>query len=106
MNCPKCECEYTYEINNIWICPECNHEWNAEDIQDDKVLDSNGNELHTGDNVIVIKDLKIKGSTSGLKKGAKIKNIRLIDAVDGHDIACKVDGIGSINIKSIYVKKA
>ncbi len=105
MNCPKCDCNYTYEVQGIWNCPECGYEWSADAMEADGIFDSNGKKLENGDSVIVIKDLKIKGSSSNLKQGTKIKNIRLTEDNDGHNIACKVDGIGSINIKSIYVKK-
>ncbi len=99
------------------ICPECSYEWNpatvaaagtgANEADDTSVRDSNGNILNNGDAVTVIKDLKIKGASSGIKSGTKIKGIRLLDdAVDGHNIACKIDGIGSINLKSEFVRKA
>lgn len=98
---------------NLWICPECSHEWMeqaaepvAETPAETGVRDANGNLLADGDSVIVIKDLKIKGSSSVVKGGTKVRNIRLADAGDGHDIACKIDGLGSINLKSEYVRKA
>ena len=113
-NCPKCNSENIYEDGNIWICPECSHEWSAQETSapeeskaDENVIrDSNGNILKDGDSVIVIKDLKVKGSSSGIKGGTKVKNIRLVDGGDGHDIACKIDGIGAINLKSEFVRKA
>jgi protein PhnA len=109
-NCPKCQSEYTYQDGDLLICPECSHEWkegessaNEEVIQ---IKDANGNLLSDGDCVTVIKDLKIKGSSSVVKVGTKVKNIRLLpEASDGHDIDCKVDGIGAIKLKSEYVKK-
>ena len=109
--CPKCNSEYTYEDGNLLVCPECAYEWNAEteDKEDEKkiVKDSNGNILSDGDTVIVIKDLKVKGGTSNLKKGTKVKNIRLVDDVaGGHDIDCRIDGFGGMLLKAIYVKKA
>jgi len=115
-NCPKCQSENIYQDGNLWICPECGHEWSAlasssssapvEIEPDGKIRDSNGNILTDGDSVVVIKELKIKGSSSVVKVGTKVKNIRLVDGNDGHDIACKIDGIGSINLKSEFVRKA
>ena len=112
--CPKCESVNIYQDVNMWICPECSHEWleqanpssTSEDPTDAHIRDANGNILVDGDSVIVIKDLKIKGSSSVVKGGTKVRNIRLGDAGDGHDIACKIDGLGSINLKSEYVRKA
>lgn len=109
-NCPKCQSEYTYEDNQVLICPECSHEWvdgAVEAEQEEQIKDAHGQLLQDGDSVSVIKDLKIKGSSSVVKVGTKVKNIRLIlDATDGHNIDCKVDGIGAIKLKSEYVKKA
>lgn len=107
-NCPKCGCEYTYEDGSLMVCPECANEWNpAEEAEKNVVKDSNGNVLVTGDSVVTIKDLKVKGASSPLKKGTKVKNIRLIDEpVEGHDIACRIDGFGAMNLKSSVVKKA
>lgn len=110
-NCPKCQSEYTYEDGELLICPECSYEWKDGEIADADLVaiikDSNGNVLADGDTVTVIKDLKIKGSSSVVKVGTKVKNIRLLpDAADGHDIDCKIDGIGSMKLKSEYVKKA
>lgn len=106
-NCPKCNCDYTYEDGNLFICPECGHEFTASDLEEDVLIvkDANGTVLQTGDDVTVIKDLKVKGSASGIKVGTKIKNIRLVEASDGHNIDCKVTGIGAIKIKQIFVKK-
>ena len=112
--CPKCQSENTYADQNLEVCAECFHEWDPskpEETEDKgaqalKVVDCNGNTLATGDAVSVIKDLKVKGSPSGLKAGTKVKNIRLVDGDDGHNIACKVDGIGSMFLKSEFVKKA
>ncbi len=106
MNCVKCNCEYTYEVAGLWTCPECGHEWTNESLTEDVRVykDSNGNILNDGDSVVVIKDLKVKGSSSVIKQGTKVKNIRLVDS--DHDIDCKIDGIGSCSIKTIYVKKA
>ncbi len=108
-NCPKCNSEYTYEDGNLYICPECAHEWsqNAETQSDEDTLivkDANGNLLADGDSVTVIKDLKVKGSSSVVKVGTKVKNIRLVEG--DHDIDCKVDGIGPMKLKSQFVKKA
>lgn len=113
-NCPKCKSENIYEDGNLWICPECSHEWSSflkteevkEEFHDGLIRDANGNVLADGDSVIVMKDLKIKGSSSVVKGGTKVRNIRLSDGGDGHDIACKIDGIGAINLKSEFVKKA
>ena len=113
--CPKCKSENIYADGNIWICPECSHEWSAlnnatasqDEISDDSfVRDSNGNILQDGDSITLIKELKIKGSSSVIKVGTKAKNIRLSDQGDGHDIVCKIDGFGVINLKSEFVRKA
>lgn len=105
--CPKCGSEYTYEDNNMLVCPECAHEWSPnepEAASSDKVYrDANGNELQDGDTVVVVKDLKVKGSSLVLKVGTKVKNIRLVDG--DHDIDCKIDGIGSMKLKTEFVKK-
>ncbi|KGT47939.1 MULTISPECIES: zinc ribbon domain-containing protein YjdM [Acinetobacter] len=109
-SCPKCQSEYTYEDGDLLICPECAHEWKeGEDTTEEQVIikDANGNVLADGDSVTVIKDLKIKGSSSVVKVGTKVKSVRLLpDATDGHNLDCKVDGIGAIKLKSEYVKKA
>ncbi|HLU24041.1 zinc ribbon domain-containing protein YjdM [Lederbergia graminis] len=106
-NCPKCGSEYTYEDGILFICPECAHEWTAEsesESTDTKVIkDANGNVLNDGDTVTVIKDLKVKGSSSVLKMGTKVKNIRLVEG--DHDIDCKIDGFGPMKLKSEFVKK-
>jgi protein PhnA len=106
-HCPKCDSEYTYEDNGMFICPECAHEWNdAETSQDSDALivkDANGNLLVDGDNVTVVKDLKVKGSSSMLKIGTKVKNIRLVEG--DHNIDCKIDGFGPMKLKSEFVKK-
>jgi protein PhnA len=108
-NCPKCNSEYTYEDGNLLVCPECAHEWSlgveTESSEDENVVkDANGNILNDGDTVILIKDLKVKGSSSDLKKGTKVKNIRLVDG--DHNIDCKIDGFGEMGLKSEFVKKA
>jgi protein PhnA len=114
--CPKCDADYTYLDGALFVCPSCAHEWsNAPaasdedeapeiDDQDTAVRDANGNILQTGDSVIVIKDLKVKGSSLVVKGGTKVKNIRLVDG--DHDIDCKIDGIGAMQLKSEFVKKA
>jgi len=106
--CPKCGSEYPYEDGAMLVCPECAHEWpkDAAATADDErvVRDSNGNVLQDGDTVTVIKDLKVKGSSSVVKVGTKVKNIRLVEG--DHDIDCKVEGIGAMQLKSAFVKKA
>lgn len=109
-NCPKCNSEYSYADGDLWICPECAHEWggtSADEADETAVIkDANGQVLADGDSVTVIKDLKIKGSSSVVKVGTKVKSIRLLpEASDGHDIDCKIDGIGAIKLKSEFVKK-
>lgn len=108
-NCPKCNSEYTYEDGNLLVCPECAHEWSpqaaAEATQESKVVkDANGNILNDGDAVTVIKDLKVKGSSSVLKIGTKVKSIRLVEG--DHNIDCKIDGFGPMKLKSEFVRKA
>jgi protein PhnA len=106
--CPKCNSEYTYEDGDNYVCPECAHEWPkvaAEATEDVKVFkDAFGTVLNDGDTITVIKDLKIKGSSSVVKVGTKVKNIRLVDG--DHDIDCKIDGIGAMQLKTEFVKKA
>ncbi len=106
-NCPECHSTYTYEDGNLFICPECGYEWSKEmDISNDNksVKDAHGNIINDGDTVTVIKDLKVKGSSSVLKQGTKVKNIRLVDG--DHNIDCKIDGFGAMKLKSEFVKKA
>lgn len=107
--CPLCNSQFTYEDGAMLVCPECSHEWSkdaAVATADGKrdVRDAFGNVLQDGDSVTVIKDLKIKGSSSVVKVGTKVKNIRLVDG--DHDIDCKIDGIGAMGLKSEFVKKA
>jgi protein PhnA len=106
-NCPQCDSEYTYEDSNRLVCPECAHEWSPEladsDSDEKTIKDANGNALADGDTVSVIKDLKVKGSSSVVKVGTKVKNIRLVDG--DHDIDCKIVGIGAMKLKSEFVKK-
>lgn len=104
--CPECGSEYTYEDRNMFICPECAHEWtaDAENTEETKtVKDANGNILNDGDTVTIVKDLKVKGSSSTLKQGTKVKNIRLVEG--DHDIDCKIEGFGAMKLKSQFVKK-
>ncbi|WP_027591823.1 zinc ribbon domain-containing protein YjdM [Pseudomonas sp. RL] len=107
--CPQCGSEYTYEDGAQLVCPECAHEWSASADaatggDGERVIkDSVGNVLQDGDTVTVIKDLKVKGSSSVVKVGTKVKNIRLCDG--DHDIDCKIDGIGAMKLKSEFVKK-
>ncbi len=107
--CPTCSSEYTYEDGSLYVCPECAHEWaiagTAESAEQLRVVrDAFGNPLNDGDSVTVIKDLKIKGSTAVVKVGTKVRNIRLVEG--DHDIDCKIDGIGAMQLKSEFVKKA
>jgi len=109
--CPKCSSEYTYEMNALMVCPECGHEWapaeeSASGTGERVVKDAVGNVLSDGDSVVVVKALKVKGSPSGIKAGTKVRGIRLVDGVDGHDIDCKIDGFGAMQLKSSVVKKA
>lgn len=109
--CPKCNSEHTYEDGALLICPECAHEWSASAPSDASgddgarvYKDANGSVLVDGDSVVVIKDLKLKGSSGVVKAGTKVKNIRLVDA--DHDIDCKIDGIGAMSLKTQFVRKA
>lgn len=110
--CPKCNSPHSYQDGNLWMCPECSHEWTANEVAEveeevateSSFLDANGVKLETGDTVRTIKDLKVGGDT--LKSGTKVKNIRLLDVpINGHDISCKVDGFGSMYLKCSVVKK-
>jgi len=106
--CPKCQSPYVYEDGALLVCPECAHEWPRQAQQESStetktVRDANGVELKDGDTVTVIKDLKVKGSSSVVKVGTKVKNIRLVDG--DHDIDCKIPGIGAMGLKSEFVKK-
>ncbi len=112
--CPKCASPHTYEDGALYVCPECAHEWSADaaaaaegDEEGARVVrDAAGNVLSDGDTVTVIKDLKIKGSSSVVKIGTKVRNIRLVDGAGGHDIDCRVDGVGPMQLKSEFVRKA
>ncbi|ASJ72595.1 zinc ribbon domain-containing protein YjdM [Granulosicoccus antarcticus] len=105
--CPQCQSAFTYPDGAMLVCPECAHEWSAEggrtDADESVISDANGNVLSDGDTVTVIKDLKVKGSSSVVKVGTKVKNIRLVEG--DHDIDCKIDGIGAMKLKSQFVKK-
>ena len=108
--CAKCGSQYTYPDGALFVCPECAHEWPQDQSADDDVeaattvRDAHGNELTDGDTVTVIKDLKVKGSSSVVKVGTRVKSIRLVDG--DHNIDCKIDGIGAMKLKSEFVKKA
>jgi len=105
--CPQCGSTFTYEDGSLLVCPECAHEWTAnETARDDApaIVDANGNALADGDTVTVIKDLKVKGSSHVVKVGTKVKNIRLVGG--DHDIDCRIDGIGAMKLKSEFVRKA
>lgn len=107
--CPQCQSAFAYEDRALWNCPECGHEWSATAAKDDEesggtiIRDANGVELKDGDTVTVIKDLKIKNSSTVVKVGTKVKNIRLVSG--DHDIDCKIPGIGPMGLKSEFVKK-
>jgi protein PhnA len=109
--CPRCGSNLTYEDGEMYVCPECAQEWPKNAVQESEpaeqrrsVRDAVGNELRDGDAITVIKDLKVKGSSLVVKMGTKVKNIRLIEG--DHDIDCKIDGIGAMQLKSEFVKKA
>jgi len=103
--CPQCGSELTYEDGPLLICPECGNEWTPTPAEAARVVrDANGNVLQDGDAVTVIKDLKVKGSSLVVKVGTKVRNIRLVDG--DHDIDCRIDGIGAMQLKSEFVRKA
>jgi len=109
--CPECAHEYSYERGDLLVCSMCGHEWSADETDADAeaapvIKDSVGNVLADGDTVIVVKDLKVKGSATAIKVGTKVRNIRLVEGVGDHDIDCKVDGFGPMQLKSSVVKKA
>ncbi len=111
--CPECPSAYTYEMGALLVCPECAHEWESADASgspgdaadEGVILDAVGNVLADGDTVTVIKDLKVKGATSSIKVGTKVRNIRLVQGAGDHDSDCKVDGFGAMQLKSSVVKK-
>jgi protein PhnA len=106
--CPQCKSTYTYEMDNLLVCPECGHEWNPkEDIATEESLvvkDCNGNILQNGDTVVTIKNLPVRGASQSIKAGTKVKNIKLVDS--DHNIDCRIDGFGAMALKSEFVKKA
>jgi protein PhnA len=112
--CPECASAYTYETGPLLVCPECGQEWaaapdghTADAAADGVIRDSVGNVLADGDDVIVVKALKVKGHPTGLKTGTKVRNIRLNPAgPDGHDIDCRIDGFGAMQLKSSVLRKA
>ncbi len=105
--CPQCQSEYTYEDGDNYVCPECAHEWPrvaaAAVVAQPVWKDAHGKVLQDGDTVTLIKDLKLKGSSTVVKVGTKVKNIKLIEG--DHDIDCRIDGIGALQLKSEFVKK-
>lgn len=109
-NCVKCGSSLTYEVDNLYVCPECGHEWMESLVQGDEekvvVKDAYGNALQDGDSVTIIKDIKVKGSSSVIKIGVKVKEIRLVDPVNGHNFEAKVPGFGLMMLKSEFVKKS
>lgn len=109
--CVKCGSEYTYKDGNLYICPECAYEWSISDEVEDPideliVKDAHGNVLQDGDSVTIIKDIKVRGSSSVIKVGVKVKGIRLVNGADGHNIDAKVPGFGPMMLKSEFVKKS
>jgi protein PhnA len=104
--CPECGSAYTYEDGELYVCPECGHEWSKRGSEAGGfvIKDANGNVLQDGDTVTVIKDLKVKGASSDIKVGTKIKNIRLLDKPD-HNIDCKIPGFGAMQVTAAFVKK-
>ena len=111
--CPQCKSTFAYEDRNLLVCPECGHEWSKSDVAAASEVaaadgprvwkDANGTVLQDGDSVVVIKDLKVRGASGSLKVGTKVRNIRLVDG--DHDIDCKIDGFGAMQLKSEYVRK-
>jgi len=107
ITCPKCKSPYAYFNGALMACPECAHEWNVDEVEETTgltVKDANGNPLVDGDTVVVIKNLPVKGAPHPIKAGTKVKNIKLVDG--DHNIDCKIDGFGSMALKSEFVKKA
>ena len=107
MKCVSCGFEYTYEENEMQVCAACQYRWDPKELKksNEKVYtDAYGTPLEDGDTVIVIKDLKVKGSSSVLKQGTKVTNIKLVDS--DHDIDCRIPGIGAMSLKTEFVKKA
>ena len=108
ISCPECSSPYGYPMNEtLFACPECGYEWNPNESENESILtvkDANGNELHDGDSVVVIKDLPVKGASGPVKAGTKVKNIRIVNG--DHNIDCRIDGFGAMGLKSEFVKKA
>lgn len=106
--CPNCQSTYTYQMDALFVCPECGHEWNPDETSVGEaafvVKDCNGNILQNGDTVVTIKNLPVKGTPQSIKAGTKVRNIRLVDS--DHNIDCKIDGFGAMALKSEFVKKA
>ena len=105
--CPQCQADFTYEDGALLVCPSCGHEWSPAEtaVEGERVWkDAHGHVLQNGDTVTLIKDLKVKGASNPLKVGTKVKNIRLVEG--DHDIDCKIDGFGAMQLKSEFVKKA
>lgn len=105
--CPNCSSPYAYPADHLLVCPECSHEWNPDEVTEETglvVKDANGNQLQDGDSVVVLKNLPVKGYPQPIKAGTKVKHIRLTDG--DHNIDCKIDGFGSMSLKSEFVKKA
>lgn len=109
--CPKCHSDVIYPDRDLLVCAICAHEWKVDEVasssaeEESGVFDSNGARLQDGDSVTLIKDLKVKGASGSLKSGTKIRNIRMIDPIDGHNISCKVEGFGALNLKSEFLRK-
>jgi len=101
--CPECRSAFTYQAQTLLACPECGHEWSPATEETPVVRDSVGVVLSDGDTVTVIKDLKLKGSSSVIKVGTKVRGIRLVEG--DHEIDCKIPGVGQIGLKSQFVKK-
>lgn len=111
-SCPKCQSTFVYADGESWVCPECAHEWSqhqqAQTTTEEPafvVRDANGNKLEDGDSVTIIKNLPVKGAPQPIKVGTKVKSIRLVDSSDGHNISCKIEGFGSMALKSEFVRK-
>ncbi len=109
--CPKCKSLYAYENGSLMVCPECNYEWSPEERKEEMgtaavIKDAHGNILQDGDTVVILKDLPVKGAPKAIKAGTKVKNIRLTESGDDHNIDCKIEGFGAMALKSEFVKKA
>ena len=107
--CPSCGSQYTYPLDALMVCPDCGLEWNpSEEVlpaeEGFQVKDANGVLLANGDSVVVVKDLPVKGAPKSIKSGTKVKNIRLVEG--DHNIDCKIEGFGSMALKSEFVRKA